>query len=63
MIKFIDKDIDRSDRIVITHIVIQPLSEQNALAAIISHHKARHRSPGKSQARVSPSEPIKTGQR
>jgi hypothetical protein len=28
MIKFIDKDIDRSDRIVITHIVIQPLSEQ-----------------------------------
>jgi hypothetical protein len=42
---FIDKDIDRSDPIVITHIVIQPLREQSALAAIIPHRKARHRSP------------------
>src|ERR1022692_112725 len=43
-IKLINKDIDRPDRIVIAQIVVQPLREQSALAAIIAHHKARHRS-------------------
>jgi hypothetical protein len=42
--KLINKDIDRPDRIVIAQIVVQPLREQSALAAIIAHHKARHRS-------------------
>ncbi len=44
-VKLINEDIDRPDRIVIAQIVIQSLREQSALAAIITHHKARHQSP------------------
>src|SRR6202042_2320505 len=42
-IKLIDKDIDRSNRIVLAQIVIQPLRKQSALTAVIANDKARHR--------------------
>src|SRR6202166_3217107 len=42
-IKLIDKDIDRSNWIVLAQIVIQPLWKQSALTAVIANDKARHR--------------------
>src|ERR1017187_4176696 len=42
-IKLIDKDIDRTDRIIFAQIVIQPLGKQSALTAVIANDKARHR--------------------
>src|ERR1700721_2958333 len=42
-IKLIDKDIYRSNRIVLAQIVIQPLRKQSALTAVIANDKARHR--------------------
>src|ERR1700723_3503098 len=42
-IKLIDKDIDRSNRICLAQIVIQPLRKQSALTAVIANDKARHR--------------------
>src|SRR5258708_5103955 len=42
-IKFIDKDIDRPDRIILGQIIFQPLGKQSALTAVIANDKTRHR--------------------
>src|SRR5665647_828850 len=42
-IKLIDKNIDRSDRIILAQVVIQPLGKQSALTAVIANDKTRHR--------------------
>jgi hypothetical protein len=42
-IKFINKDINRPDRIILGQILFQPLGKQSALTAVIANDKARHR--------------------
>src|SRR5215207_9765569 len=41
--RYIDKDIDRPNRIVLAQIVVQSLGKQRVLTAIIANDKARHR--------------------
>jgi hypothetical protein len=47
-VKFIDKGVDRPDRIVLAQIVIQPFGKQSALTAVVANDKARLESSAKS---------------
>src|SRR2546423_13179316 len=51
-IKFINKDINRPDRIILGQILFQPLGKQRALTAVIANDKARHRIPPPNYRRI-----------
>src|SRR3989440_5859179 len=52
LIKFINKDINRPDRIILGQILFQPLGKQSALTAVIANDKARHRIPPPNHRRI-----------
>jgi hypothetical protein len=44
-IQFVDEDVDHPHRIVLSHVIVEELGEQNALRSVFTLNKALHQEP------------------